>query len=171
MMGTAEDQPMFSPPPMPPIPDFLSHLPRAGGLVIPFTAPTHGKVRIARTDIDRVAQCAKQRRCMLCGDHIGRDELIALFYYESASVGDCSSDPWMHVGCAEYTAAACPFMAGRRTEVKGDDAVARFLNSHERTFRLAIAWKASCHVDQFDTWHFQARDVVEMRDLRAVHGG
>lgn len=159
----------WEPPSVPPIPDFLAHLPRAGGLVLPFTAPTHGKVRIARTDIDLVAQCARQRRCMLCGDHMRKGEPYAFVFYESANVGDCSSDPWLHVACAEYTAAACPFLAGRRTEIRtrgGNDELARWLNSRERTFRIGVARKGSTHRDARGTWHFTGHDWIEMRNLR-----
>lgn len=154
---------------VPPIPAFLQHLGSAGGLALPFVAPDAGtnREKVAHTDPAKVAACAKRRRCMLCGEKFAKGEPFAFIGYESAQVGDCFSDPWLHVRCAEYTAEACPFIAGRRTEIKrGPKAERDWLNAKERTFRIVIARRAGAHQDRMGTWHFKGYDWIEERPLR-----
>lgn len=74
------------------IPDFLAHLATLDGKPIPFYGrdPDH-------PDWDGIRRCARQRRCGMCGEHIGHGPY--------AFVGQA---PWMHVHCAAWFSANHP---------------------------------------------------------------
>lgn len=89
------------------------------GLPVPFVAATllDGKSDFRTNDPDLVQQCAKQKRCGICGEHI-RTAFFFIGGPSSAAMG-LYSDPWMHEQCAELAVAHCPHLSGKKTEYRG----------------------------------------------------
>lgn len=101
-----------------PIPDRLKDRPRSSDMVVPFLADStdqeHGEgggvVIFGKSDPVRWAECVEDRKCAMCGDRL---EYWIAFIGGPRSVQFRSFlDPAMHVECAEYAMAVCPWMLG-----------------------------------------------------------
>lgn len=68
----------------------------------------------------RVQASAKNHLCAICGEFLGkRDSRWFIGGGESARVG-MFTDPWMHEGCARFSARICTFLSGQRMTYRGD---------------------------------------------------
>ncbi len=100
----------------PPLPDRLKDRPWAKGMLVPYIADSTdraqgaegGIVVFGKSDPVRWAECVEERRCAMCGDRLA---------YWIAFIGGPRSirsraflDPAMHIECAEYAMAVCPWM-------------------------------------------------------------
>ena len=59
----------------------------------------------------RVNRCFVERRCQICGEHIGA---LVVFFLSTSGLADMSvGEPPVHPECAAYSKRACPMLAGR----------------------------------------------------------
>jgi hypothetical protein len=142
-----------------PIPVALASRPKdVRGLPIPFiqfipkTFDTDGKVDFRITDPVKRLQCIKDNLCALCGQR-----LIGKVYFIGGPLSFQSklySDPAMHLGCAKFAIAVCPFLTTpnyNTTESKRTDVVKDALVVSERPEKMylvrATGYKAATVTD------------------------
>jgi hypothetical protein len=104
-----------------PIPTFLSHLPRAGALPIPYFVaidPVTGKADFRMAELRKRELSHKYKNCAICGRPVG--EVSWLIMGPMGLQNRVSSDTWMHEVCARYSLAACPYLARQQFERRMD---------------------------------------------------
>lgn len=132
---------------VPSIPEYLRHVPTAGGLVIPWITMTGDRGQLLLGAIDTVKQrrCLVERRCQVCARELGGR--LVLLLRDRDLERRCTSEPGMHPICAAYTQRACPMVAGqmthyRRSLVKISEDRAHGAHAESRLGRPAEPWFA-----------------------------
>lgn len=100
------------------IPERLKNRPLYRDLPVPFVAASSddadgqegGVVSFKRDDSKRWALCVERKLCAMCGEKL--DYWIAFIGGEDSVEQRRFQDPPMHVECAEYALAVCPFFNG-----------------------------------------------------------
>lgn len=100
------------------VPDRLKDRPTFKDLLIPFMADATdhkqgeegGIVVFGKADPIRWAECVEHHKCAMCGDRL--DYWIAFIGGPKSIRYRAFLDPAMHVDCAEYAMAVCPWMLG-----------------------------------------------------------
>jgi hypothetical protein len=99
----------------------LDDRPTVGRLTVPFMVDeTRSPIVFKEVDRRRIAQCATEGRCGICGGKLRRGPVAFIGPDDARS---CFADPWMHPACAQLAMAQCPFLAGRRGFREGADAL------------------------------------------------
>lgn len=97
----------------PPIPARLAHRPTVGGLVVPWITVQHadGGAALGAVHASRQDLCVRKRLCQIDGQPLG--SRIVLFARQSDLDRRFVAEPGLHPECADYSARACPMLAGR----------------------------------------------------------
>lgn len=101
--------------PMPPMPPRIARLPRDHrGFPIPwFVADVGAGVRDFRVADGRKRHDAiKRKLCWVCGEQLGRFQAFVIG--PMCVVNRVTAEPPCHLECAEFSAAACPFLSRPR---------------------------------------------------------
>lgn len=131
--------------------------PTVGRLVVPYMVDEN-RTPIDFTQLDpaRVARCATDGRCGVCGGKIRRGPIAFIGPDDGRS---CFADPWMHPDCAELAMAQCPFLTGRRDwrSLTADPAINDLATTVYRPGQMALVlahnWRS--HRDPAGRWHFE----------------
>lgn len=100
----------------------ITGLNRQGAFPIPWAAKyVNGIAEFRQNDSDKVKLSAQQHKCAVCGESIGKRESRWFIGGPSSLANTAWTDPWMHSGCARYSASACVFLSGRRQTYRGND--------------------------------------------------
>jgi hypothetical protein len=110
-----------------PLPSNMRHLPVSSrGYVVPFfvawhvngkeSRPGHGlpdfRMFGTQNGVPKTDWCHSHNRCWLCGGLLGRYRAFVIG--SMCAVNRISAEPPSHLGCANYAAEACPFLANPR---------------------------------------------------------
>ncbi len=136
----------------------LTHRPRSGSLVVPFMVDaTQVPIDFKAVDHGHVERCAREKLCGVCGLRIqwGRDLFAFLGPLRDLQ---CFGDPWMHEGCADYTAGACPFVSGKRRVWREGDMPSTEV--FKGSWMLLIAQGGKVHTDPNGAYHFEPVKVL-----------
>jgi hypothetical protein len=92
------------------IPTRIAKLPKdRRGYFIPwFVAIVNGEPDFRIADGAKITEAIKYRKCWVCGERLGVH--FSFLVGSMCTVNRVSSEPPMHVGCAEYSVRTCPFM-------------------------------------------------------------
>lgn len=131
---------------VPPIPLWLTHLPTAGGMVVPWLTPRtlDGRWLLGGVDSDKVRLALERRWCGVCGRQLDDDRLVLLVRW-SDMAWKRSFEPALHPVCVKYTSDACPMIAGRldhyrSTPMRLDDTMLPGQDSESRQGARAEPW-------------------------------
>ena len=134
-------------PSVPPIPLWLSHLPTLGGLAIPWNTlrADDGRYLFGGIDSGRTARALRERLCGVCGLPLVHPMVLLMRLSDLPRHG--TVEPALHPQCANYTAAACPMVAGRlrtyrATPIRLDYTMARADDTPARLGAPADPWFA-----------------------------
>lgn len=111
---------------MPALPSRMQALPvdHRGYPVPYFVAWIDGAPDFRVADGEKLVKCVNERRCWLCGQHLG--SYFAFVVGPMCSVNRVSSEPPSHRECAEFALRVCPFLimprAQRRDAAMPDEA-------------------------------------------------
>lgn len=132
---------------VPPIPQWLGHLPTVGGLAVPWITPrtVDGRHLFGLVGRDRMRQALLRRLCGVCG--LPLDDRMVMLMRLSDLARQCTSEPALHPQCAAYTTAACPMVGGhldhyRSTPVRLDTTMTPPPDSPARQGASAEPWFA-----------------------------
>lgn len=96
------------------IPNFLTHLPTAGDLPIPYFVwiSPEGKPDFRMVDPGKAFRVANDERCWICG----RNEEPPKFFIVGpiSAANHYTPEGPMHRACAEFSLQACPFLNGSK---------------------------------------------------------
>jgi hypothetical protein len=154
----------------------LASRPVVGGLIVPYIVDeTRRPIDFKALNLNHVQKCATEHRCAVCGRRIAkRHAFIGPISHRSDR---CFGDPWMHVGCADYVAANCPFVSGRRPVYRGESGIddeslrEAILHPYESESWMIIARGGRAHRDQTGAWHFEPAGVTGERTIRVAKAG
>lgn len=109
----------------PDIPAHLAHLPTVGGLAVPYITGQHphdGTYLFGTVYRARQVECLVLRLCGVCGRALGDTVVFLVRSHEVVAVPDLetfqmriiarSAEPAVHPECRDYSARACPMLAG-----------------------------------------------------------
>jgi len=103
------------------------------GYPIPFVTMLHpvtNEPDFRVLDIMRQLQCVNEKRCAMCGDHLGK--YIAFIGGPRSRDGHAFFDPGMHRECAEYAAKVCPFISRENASFRD------FSEEERRTYEAIV---------------------------------
>lgn len=153
---------------VPAIPRWLSHLPTAGGLVVPWVTPrtADGRHLFGAVDADLVKQALLHRWCGVCGRPL--DDRLVLLMRLSDLPRQCTPEPALHAQCSAYTTVACPMVAGRlehyrSTPVRVDTTMVSSPDAAIRQGKPAEPW--------FAVWLRAYRVVIDHGNFAASYAG
>lgn len=156
----------------------LASRPRSGRLVIPYMVDeSKDPIDFKALDPTHVENCARKHRCGVCGKHIAKRHAFIGPIQRAHTALMCFGDPWMHVGCAEYVAEACPFVSGRSPEYRGQNLkeALRLVEPHQLEQWMVIARDGKAHRQIVPTlkgpyiaWHFAPAGVLDQRLIRSA---
>lgn len=109
----------------PDIPAHLAHLPAVGGLAVPYITgqrPLDGTYLFGTVYRARQVECLVLRLCGVCGRPLGDTVVLLVRSSEVVAVPDLetfqlriiarTAEPAVHPECRDYSARACPMLAG-----------------------------------------------------------
>lgn len=104
---------------LPPLPSRMTHLPldRRGYPIPWFVAEVNGERDFRVADARKRELAARDRRCWVCGEPIGR--LVSFVIGPMCAVNRNTSEPGCHRDCAIFSATACPFLTLPKSDYRG----------------------------------------------------
>ena len=110
-------------PGLPPLPERMRALPLSDkGYPVPYFASViNGQPNFTLADPHKWTRCIEQDRCWICGQPLGVFKVFVIG--PMAAMNRISGEPPSHLDCAEYAAAACPFLLypkAKRRELADD---------------------------------------------------
>ena len=102
------------------LPDRIRHLPVARGWPVPwFVTWIDGAPDFRLADREKFHRAMKERRCWVCGQSLGVN--LAFVLGPICGMTRTTTEPPCHLGCAEWSAKHCPFLARPQSRRRWDD--------------------------------------------------